>query len=268
MNERAPALCVVLHDVAPANWEACRRVIHAIHDVASLPLTLLVVPRYHGFASDPGFEQQLSAHLSHGDELALHGYTHLDEMPVRTPTDWLKRRFYTDGEGEFAALPVEEALRRLSAGRQWFAERGWPLHGFVAPAWLLSVGSWQALLQSSFQYTATLRHLYPLSGERQCRLNCPSIVYSTRSAWRRIMSTAWNPLVFTVQEKRPLMRFELHPWDADHAPVRRNWQGLLAQALETRTPMTTAGFVKSWREDRTPAVAAPFPNPHPPGEEE
>ena len=41
------ALCVSIHDVAPATWTDCRRVIAAVHAVAPIPLTLLVVPTFY-----------------------------------------------------------------------------------------------------------------------------------------------------------------------------------------------------------------------------
>jgi predicted deacetylase len=48
------ALCLVLHDVAPARWRACRRVLDAVAAAAAAsgqglpPMTLLVVPQWHG----------------------------------------------------------------------------------------------------------------------------------------------------------------------------------------------------------------------------
>lgn len=249
MTPQEPSLCVVLHDVAPATWAGCQRVLEAVHAVSPLPLTMLVVPRYHRTFFHPAFERQMDKYLIQGSELALHGYTHMDEMPVRNPAAWLQRRFYTAGEGEFAALSTEEAYWRLAAGRGWFNKHGWPLHGFVAPAWLLSAGSWRALRENGFRYTSTLRHLYmlPDHAHAEQRLTAQSLVYSTRSAWRRAMSIRWNQLLDATQEDAPLLRLELHPQDADFPEVRRSWQRLLAKALVTRTPVTTTDFVEGWR---------------------
>ena len=79
----------------------------------------------------------------------------------------LRRRVYTRGEGEFWALSEREATRRIEAGIAWFREHGWPLAGFVAPAWLLGPGAWQALATQRFEYTATLRELVHLPGPQQ-----------------------------------------------------------------------------------------------------
>src|SRR5437868_13728462 len=103
----ARALCVTVHDVAPATWPQCQYLIDALHTVAPVPLTLLVVPAYHGDrrTPDPAFVAALDAHAARGDELALHGFFHLDDGPApRDLRDYLARRWYTASEGEFAAL--------------------------------------------------------------------------------------------------------------------------------------------------------------------
>ena len=133
------ALCVSIHDVAPDTWADCVRLQRAVRAVADIPLTWLVVPRYHGRApAAPAMERALDALLAQGHELALHGYTHLDSAP---PARGLRSRFlrtvFTQGEGEFAAIDEADARQRIALGLAWFAERGWPVRGFVPPAWLL-----------------------------------------------------------------------------------------------------------------------------------
>jgi predicted deacetylase len=85
----------------------------------------------------PGFRRLLSGRLARGDELALHGYFHCDDGPMASnPRDWFMRRVYTH-EGEFYSLTREAASPRLHAGIEMFRRYRWPLHGFVAPAWLM-----------------------------------------------------------------------------------------------------------------------------------
>jgi len=249
MSELPPSLCVVLHDVAPPTWAACRRVLTAVQEVAALPLTLLLVPHYHLAERDEDFEAQMAAYLARGNELALHGYTHTDTQPVRHVGDSLRRRIYTAGEGEFSALTEVDAWWRLEAGRAWFAEQGWPLHGFVAPAWLLSSGSWAALRAQPFRYTSTLRYLHSLPEGR--RLLSQSLVYSARSAWRRGLSLAWNAILARTKKRQALVRLELHPWDADHARIKYSWQTLLERQLRQRQAMTTIAFIEAWQRART-----------------
>ena len=72
-------LCVSIHDVAPATWTDCLRLVEAVRAVADVPLTWLVVPHYH-FRPEQSLAMEacLNVALERGDELALHGYSHLD----------------------------------------------------------------------------------------------------------------------------------------------------------------------------------------------
>lgn len=238
------AMSVTLHDVAPATQPRCAQLIAAFERIAPLPFTLLVVPYYHGQSSDAAFEQWLQSRLQRGDELALHGLTHRDAGPA--PRNWfdrMRRHWYTDGEGEFASIDSSEATRRLKAGRRWFARRDWPVRGFVAPAWLLSEGTWRALLRQPFGYTCTRTSLfalpYGLADQPVRVLHARSIVYSTRAAWRRAVSRPWNALVAHEERRRGWMRFELHPSDVEHRWVREQALRLVAGAVdEGREPLT------------------------------
>ena len=243
-----PAVCVVLHDVAGEHIASCERVMSAIRTVAPVPLTLLVVPRYHHATPAPSFERWLGARHAAGDELALHGWSHLDEGRPRGVVDRLRRRVYTRGEGEFWALDRDEATARLAAGRAWFARHGWSLHGFVAPAWLLGAAAREAVQALGFDYTSTLRHIDLLP--ENDRITSQSLVYSTSSAWRRQASIAWARVVAASQAHNPVLRLELHPRDADLPDVRRSWQRALAAALRTRTALTVAELVRRRRAER------------------
>ena len=159
-------LCVSIHDVAPATWADCLRLVEAVRAVADIPLTWLVVPQYHFRPEQsPAMEACLNVALERGDELALHGFSHLD---TEEGGGGLRARFlrnvYTRREGEFAALTEAEARRRLALGLDWFAARGWTPTGFVPPAWLLGEGAWRALRDSPFAYTTTFSHFHCLPG--------------------------------------------------------------------------------------------------------
>lgn len=239
-------LCVSLHDVAPATWTRCQRVIEAVREVAQVPLTLLVVPAYHGACSaQPHFERAMSAQLEAGHELALHGYFHVDPHVPSDIVDWFRRRIYTAGEGEFCGLSEAEASERLTLGSRWFAANGWPLAGFIAPAWLLGSGAWRALAaRGDLQYTSTLTQLIVLPEARA--IAAPCLTYSVRSAWRRPTSIVWNTLLAAARSSTPVLRLGLHPHDAEFKSVRRSWQRLLERALRDRKAVTKAEFVRQY----------------------
>lgn len=71
------------------------------------------------------------------------------------------RRIYTH-DGEFYSLSENAALARLHAGLEVFQRYNWPVQGFVAPAWLMSPGTRQALRQLPLRYTSGPQHLYRL----------------------------------------------------------------------------------------------------------
>jgi predicted deacetylase len=241
----AGALSVVLHDVAPATWPECVRLLGELRRCASdvgvvLPLTLLVVPRMHGDpTAPPRYLRWLHGMAEAGHELALHGLTHRDEgPPLRGLRDYLLRRHYTAGEGEFAALSHAAALERLQEGQAWARRHGLAMEGFVPPAWLLSTAGLQAVADAGFHHTCTLSQLISLPQRRA--LVAPALVFSTRAAWRRASSLVWNSLLARRAAAAPLLRLELHPGDAVHLPILRCWTRLLAQALQTRTPLRLA----------------------------
>jgi len=238
------ALSVTIHDVAPATQLHCEQLTALVERAGGVPVTLLVVPRYHHQATTHAFERWIETRLRHGDELALHGLTHLDESsPPKSWADRVRRHWYTAGEGEFAAIDAVEAQRRFEAGLRWFAERGWPVRGFVAPAWLMGRGAWAALHAQSFDYTCTLNDLIGLTHGKCATLRARSLVFSTRTAWRRQLSLVWATALGLNQRDAPLMRVELHPSDVPHADVRRAIGRLLARARNQQREVLTLGAV-------------------------
>jgi predicted deacetylase len=238
------ALCVSIHDVAPATWSDCLLLLRAVREVADIPLTWLVVPRFHGSEQrDPACEEMLCSLLTEGHELALHGYTHLDATPLPSG---MRARFvrtiYTQGEGEFAALDADEAGRRIALGLAWFASRGWPVSGFVAPAWLLGKQAWRALTAAPFDYTTTLCRFHLLQTGHS--VFSPSLVYAARNALGRSFSPPCASALAAALAPSPLMRLSLHPRDARHPALLRHAQGLIERLLDARSPMTKAAFAR------------------------
>ena len=239
---KPPALCVAIHDVAPSTWPECLHLLHAVKAVAPIPLSWLVVPRYHGSARrSRSFEASLERLLGEGDELVLHGLTHVDESPLGGSWRWrLLRTLYTQREGEFAALELGEARRRIEQGMAWFSERGWPLNGFVAPAWLLGDAAWVALREYSFLYTTTYTRFHLLRQGRALR--APALVYTSRNGLGRTVSPVVVDALATLMSTAPLVRLALHPRDAHHPALVLHAQRLLEGLLGARQALTKAQF--------------------------
>jgi predicted deacetylase len=259
-------LCVSIHDVAPATWPDCLRLVQAIRAVADIPLTWLVVPHYHFRPEQSAaMEACLNAALARGDELALHGYSHLDtELPSGGLRERFLRNVYTRREGEFAALSEIEAGRRLALGLEWFAARGWTPAGFVPPAWLLGEGAWRALRASSFAYTTTFSHFHclrdgdgnPVSGKA---LLSPSMVYAARNRSGRWLSPRVADATAAMFAGAPLVRFSLHPPDARYPELVRHIQRVLEHLLARREAVTKEECARRLTSPAVTGVPASIP---------
>lgn len=240
-----PHLLLVLHDVAPNTWADYRPFVETVDAMGGVPMTWLVVPDFHkrhALEAHPEFRRLLGNRLALGDELALHGYFHCDDSPApTTPRDWFMRRVYTH-EAEFYRLSREAALARLQAGIEMFHRYRWPLAGFVAPAWLMSEGTRQALRQLPLSYTSDPQHLYRLPDF--CPIEAPGLVWSARNAWRRGLSKVLSDQREQRWRQAPVIRLGLHPVDMRHGFSRNYWLQTLERLLnEGRVPMTKAGWL-------------------------
>lgn len=253
------AIAIQLHDVAPACWEGCSRVLRVLRALAQdqgtpLPVTLLVVPRWHANPATPEpYLQWLRHQLQRGHGMAIHGYTHRDDGPPAAGwRDRLRREIWTAGEGEFAALDRRSAAARLAGAQAWAAAHGLPAKGFVPPGWLLNGDARHAAADAGFDHLCTFRDLQVLPDGPV--LATPALIFSTRARWRRTLSCAWNPWVARRAREAPLLRLDLHPDDAEHADVRRCWTRLLRDALGTRTPVLLADAAAALRAGMPPAL--------------
>jgi len=249
MVEEMKAVCLVLHDVAPSTWADYQPFVEAVDALGDVPMTWLVVPDFHrhdALDANPAFRRVLDARVARGDELALHGYYHDDQEPLpNNPRDWFMRRVYTH-EGEFYRLSREAALARLHAGLEMFQRYDWPVHGFVAPAWLMSDGTRQALRELPLSYTSDPQHLYRLPDFSA--IDAPGLVWSSRSAWRRGLSK----IVSDQREQRwreaSVIRLGLHPVDMRHRFSRDYWLHTLQRLLaEGRVPLTKIDWLARQR---------------------
>lgn len=241
----ARSLMLVLHDVAPETWADYQPFVETIDALGNVPMTWLVVPDFHhrnALTRSPTFCRLLERRLACGDELALHGYYHADDgPPPRGPGEFFMRRLYTH-EGEFYRLDQAQAMQRLEAGLALFGQQGWPVAGFVAPAWLMSAGTRQALRQLPLRYTSTPQHLYRLPDFTA--YSAPGLVWSARSAWRRGLSKVLSDWQCRRWRDAPTLRLGLHPVDMRHASARNYWLNTLQQLLaEGREPLTKSTWL-------------------------
>jgi uncharacterized protein len=199
---------------------------------------LLVIPNHHSKApiqESPEFCDWLTRSAQR-HEIVLHGYLHSRPQRAGGWWDTLVTDYYTAREGEFYDLSESEATLRLERGKHQFAELGLAPRGFIAPAWLLGREAERAVRSTGFEYTTTLRTFKDLVTGR--KTTSQSLVWSVRSAWRRIVSLGWNRLLARSLFRAPLLRIGLHPVDWQHGAVRRQALHLVRSALAAREAIT------------------------------
>ena len=238
---RAPLAAIGLHDVSPATWSECERLLGVVRSVrADAPVTLLVVPDLHRRApidAAPGWRDAVDRALERGGEIALHGLCHLDDGG-RSPTlrASFARRFLTAGEAEFAALDASAARTRIERGLEMLRGCGWAPAGFVPPAWQISEAARSVLADFGFRYTTTSSAItvLPTGG----RFAVPCLGFSSRSGLRRALSLRWNARQLERLRAAPALRIALHPIDARYAETVDGWRRILEAVLRDRRPVT------------------------------
>jgi len=248
----APAgktLIVSLHDAHPGSVAAIRDQVAFLAGYGIRAASILVVPEFHHaapVAKDAAFCETVSRWQGEGHEIVLHGYFHdRRQSPRETWATLFWTRLYTNREAEFLDLPLEEARVRLRRGRELFADKGWNVRGFIAPAWLMARHVPNLCGQLGFTYTNTLRQLIPLvRGGGRPAIRAQSLCYSARAGWRRVASAVWNRKLFGELRETNLIRLSLHPRDLEFPLLRRQIDQIIRASLKRGfEPATYADYV-------------------------
>lgn len=246
---------VSLHDVFPRTRDRSEKILEAVKDAGVRTTSLLVVPNYHKEGSvieDKNFVSWLRDLEARGHEIVIHGYFH--ERP-RGPREGMRQkfmtRFYTQDEGEFFDLDYEESLARITKARDEFkAARLSPI-GFIAPAWLLSNAAERAARDAGMQYTTRIDSVLDLlTDEREATR---SLVYSTRSGWRRAASLGWNAALARSLEMRELARVSIHPPDFEAPKIWAQILRCIHRFSRTRNATTYRDWIGGQRTNRQAA---------------
>ena len=243
---------VSVHDVAPCTREASARIIQALQRAGLHTTSLLVVPNYHRQGSateDKNFVSWLRDLEARGYEIVIHGYFH--ERPRRAGERIKEKfitQFYTQDEGEFFDLDYDDAFARITRARDEFeAARLSPI-GFVAPAWLLNHAGERAARDAGMQYTTRIDSVVDLlTNQRELTR---SLVYSTRSKWRRTLSLGWNAALARSLEMRELARLSIHPSDFEAPKIWDQILQFIQRFARTRNATTYRDWIGRQRTNR------------------
>jgi uncharacterized protein len=249
----ARSFIVSIHDIAPITRAATEKALADIKAAGVRVTSLLVVPNYHQrgkSVDDVNFVSWLRDLEGDGHEIVLHGYFH--ERPRRDGErigEKFLTRVYTRDEGEFFDLAYDEALARITRGRDELRSARLSPIGFVAPAWLLNTEGERAARDAEMQYTTRIASVLDLlTGEREATR---SLVYSTRSAWRRTASLVWNAALAHRLEIAQLVRLSIHPQDVASQKIWEHIISLARRFSSTRNTTTYRDWIEEQRTNRT-----------------
>ena len=230
------ALAVSVHDVSPLTRAVTETMLRDLAEAGVGVTSLLVVPDHHHRANvdkDPEFLAWLREKQGAGHEIVLHGFYHRRAPREGDSTGRkLITEHYTAGEGEFYDIGYEEARERMEDGREMLTGAGLDVVGFIAPAWLLGDEAEQAARNLGFAYTTRLGGVLDLRSGHWTASQ--SLVYSVRSAWRRMVSLGWNAWLAARLRRNPLARLGLHPPDWNYDKIRRQALRLAREAMADR----------------------------------
>jgi predicted deacetylase len=237
MNRRPGRLLLTsIHDVSPRFESPVDRLVEKLSRHVGQNLAMLVVPNHWGDCPiTPGspFASRLRSWAEAGIEMFLHGYFHRDDCDHHLGSDRLRARLMTAGEGEFLGLSKPEASRRIATGRSLIEDViGRPIDGFVAPAWLYSEGTLEALADQRIAIAED--HLRVWSPRTGATLGVgPVITWASRTRLRAASSLGAAALVRRLPLK--VLRVGVHPPDCDHPPILRSIEKTIAAAAKGRT---------------------------------
>ena len=234
-------LLVSIHDVAPPNLAAVRRLWQLCRDAGVVP-ALLVVPDWHGSAPiehDADFLMWLRGAVTEGAELLLHGERHDETGRPRALTDELRAAGKTAREGECLTLDAPELEALVARGLGRLRALGFSATGFVPPAWLMRADARPGIYAAGVTFTEDEGAIYLASGRR---IPTPALRWSTRTAFRAQASVLVSEWRWRSQRRTPVMRIALHPADLSHPAVARSVEQALARWTTLRAPRSYASL--------------------------
>ncbi len=232
-----------IHDVGPRFEEQIDALADRLTHLLGRPgFAMLVVPDHWGeapLARAPAYAAKLRGWADQGVEMFVHGFSHRDDAAVKG----FAQRHMTAGEGEFAALDDIAARAKIRDGRKIVEDAiGRPVAGFIAPAWLYSRQSIEAVKQAGFALAEDHMKVWnPHSGQTLAR--GPVITWASRSPARIRSSLMLAKLVQTVPLPWPVVRVAVHPGDTGVPMLLDSIDKTIGRLMQTRIPSRYADLL-------------------------
>ncbi|MBN8829744.1 MAG: polysaccharide deacetylase family protein [Sphingomonadales bacterium] len=238
-----------------------RRLLASIHDVSPLfetqvdmlfarlcrllgspRMAMLVVPDFEDkapLAHSPAYARKLRGWADAGVEMFLHGWCHRDDARKRG----FMQKHMTAGAGEFAQLSRDEAVRRLTEGRKIVEDAiGRPVTGFIAPAWLYSRESLDALRDTGFALAEDhLKVWQPTTG--RIVAHSPVITWASRTPGRVRSSLMVAAAARAAPWALRNARIAVHPGDTTVPALLDSIDATYGKFVRTHTPARYADLL-------------------------
>ena len=226
------SLIVSLHDVAPGSAETSRRWME-LFDERNLAVSLLVIPGlWNGteLLADEQFQKWLAQISSSSHEIVLHGLNHqMIEEPSTSSLKLISGRFFARGCQEFWALSKADAKALVSDGLNKLSSLGYKPSGFIAPGWLASTGTKQAISEIGFSYTTSHLQISDLLFEKR---HFASVICQRPNApTTRLVMLMTTLLAEILMALRLPLRIAVHPEDLHDAKLRKRILKLVSRAV-------------------------------------
>ncbi|WP_156255096.1 DUF2334 domain-containing protein [Sandarakinorhabdus oryzae] len=233
-------LLASIHDVSPRSEAAVDVLLNALGRHVGQRLAMLVVPDHWNeapIAGNRAFQARLRGWADAGIEMFLHGWCHRDDRQAT-----LASRHMTAGEGEFSSLDAAEASARIERGLAVVEDAiGRSVAGFIAPAWLYSEGTHQALVAHKLPLAEDHMTLWQPGGATLAR--GPVITWASRSRPRIASSLAVAALGRYALKLLPVVRVAVHPGDVTVPAIMASIDATLARLVTSHAPSRYADLV-------------------------
>ncbi|RMH80036.1 MAG: DUF2334 domain-containing protein [Acidobacteria bacterium] len=213
---------IEVHDVNPFYKREFLRALELLDETSIDNFSLLVVPNFRGEKSVDG--EFASIIKSIGGEVLLHGYYH-------TSNRRLRYFLWTDGEGEFGGLSLEETYRRVEEGVELLGCWGLSSKFFVPPAWIGNPYLEDVLY--SFGFLAVAYRWAIKSLTQNSALPAPALTLSNRHmfSW---LSLQLVPALLKVYKHQRVIRVALHCADFKDQRKEKLWRNILREIKNSR----------------------------------
>lgn len=228
-------LLASIHDVGPKFAREVDRLAARLDRLLAGPrFAMLVVPDHWDEAplsAAPAYARRLRDWADAGVEMFVHGWDHRDAAPAGFAATHM-----TAGEGEFAAMSRADALARMRRARAVVEDAtGRAAAGFIAPAWLYSAGTRDALAEAGFALAEDHFSVWrPSDGVRLAR--GPVVTWASRSRVRRLGSRLVASAARTLLATQRVVRVAVHPGDTGRPELLASIDATLAAFARSHRP--------------------------------